>query len=592
MSQNGQDAPKLTDLMDADALTEILDVFATVTHTTVSICGRDGKPICRPSGQNPFCRLMLDSKAGRQACRRSHQAALARAADERKPISLTCHAGLIQYAAAVVMDGQLLATIVMGDLPSRPLDRQTVDALAETYQIDRGSMEQALGHVRPWSDEQMSAAVEFLQLLANTLARFCQQENQLRLRVDELATVYELTSLLAGDRDLDAVLRITARNVANVLRVKACSIRLLNRETGELKIAAGHNLSEEYLNKGAVKVEENPIDRAALDGETVYIADVGSDPRIRFPDQARKEGLVSGLVTGMVFRGQTVGVMRVYTGQRQTFTGFEASLLRVVAAQAAAAIENRRLTAEAIRSEIVSRQVAAAAEVQRRMVPIRPPAHPHLEFGSVYEPTYELAGDFYDFLELDGGLVGLAIADVVGKGVAASLLMASVRSALRAWANGLGPVDEIIGQVNRQLCRDTLPQEFATLFYGVFSADGRRLSYCNAGHDWPLLVRGGQVRQLDVGGMLIGTVPDAAYKSGEIDLMPGDVILFYTDGVVDAMNFVDERFGRDQLARSLIRYAPMQADAIAPNILWDVRRFVGLADQVDDITMVSVKVSG
>ncbi|MBN1346051.1 MAG: SpoIIE family protein phosphatase [Phycisphaerae bacterium] len=590
MTRSDTDDPKLIDLLDIAALQEILDAFAAITRTTVSLRDQDGKTLARAASVNPLCQVMAARGQDESGCRSSIDAVAREAFAQRRYVASTCQAGMTLHAAPVVMNGTPLGVIVMGHLPDRFRDPAEIDALARKHQLDRETLDRVFEHQQLWSDEQMSAAVGFLQLLANSLARFCQQANQLRQRVEELVTVYQLSAMLTGTRDLQDVLRVAASNVVSVLHVKACSIRLLNRATEELTIAAGYNLSDQYLLKGPVRVGENPIDSAALQGETVYIADVRADPRIRYPAQAEEEGLVSGLVTGMVFRGQPVGVMRVYTGEPHSFSAGEASLLRAVAAQAASAIENKRLTEEAIQSEIVNRQIKIAAEVQRRMVPTRPPEHAHIRFGTVYEPAYGLCGDFYDFLELRDGLTGIAIADVVGKGVPASLLMASVRSSLRAVADGLGPLDQVIARVNRQLCQDTLTQEFATLFYGVLSPDGRQLTYCNAGHDPPLLVRDGEITKLEIGGMLMGTVPTAEYKHGVVDLQLGDVLLLYTDGVVDAMNFMSETFGRERLAESLVRYAALQAGAIAPNILWDVRRFVGLAEQIDDVTMVSLKV--
>ncbi len=581
---------RLTDLLDENTLQEIQDRFAAVTQVAVNIRDKAGRRITRPSGSSVFCRLMARSDVARRACRESFLSALRNAGTEGKPVAYTCHAGMMQYAAPVIVDGQHLATIIMGDLPPQKPNPQQIAEMADRYKIDRDALTQSLARVQPWSDEQMQAAVGFLQLLANTLARFCHQEYQLRKRMDELGTIYNLASLLAGTRDLNEILRVIARNVVEVSRAKACSVRLLDRETGELKIAAGHNLSQEYLNKGAVKVSENPIDGEALAGQTVYIADMSHDDRIRYPEEAKREGLVSGLVTGMIFRGQPVGVIRVYTGERQRFSRFEVSLLRAVAAQAAAAIEGKRLTDEEIRAAIVDRQVKTAAEVQRRLLPSRAPKHPQVVFSSVYEPCFDLGGDFYDFLDLAKGNLGVAIADVAGKGIPASLLMASVRSALRVWADSLYHLDEIISRVNRQLCRDTLSHEFATLFYGVISPDGRRMTYCNAGHDPPLRVRGGRVESLDVGGMIIGTAPEAVYQRAVVDLQPGDVLLFYTDGAVNALDFADKSFGRERLTESLIRHANLQGEAIAANILWDVRRFAGLADLNDDITIVTAKV--
>ena len=141
-----------------------------------------------------------------------------------------------------------------------------------------------------------------------------------------------------------------------------------------------------------------------------------------------------------------------------------------------------------------------------------------------YVPSFDLGGDFYDFIDLDGH-VGVAVGDVVGKGVAASLLMASVRASLRAYAQDVYDLDEVISRVNHALCRDTLDNEFATLWYGVLDPSRMRLTYCNAGHEPPLLYRDGNVYTLEAGGMIVGVDPTQAYQKGLWDLKPGDCLL-------------------------------------------------------------------
>ncbi|MFQ6049117.1 MAG: PP2C family protein-serine/threonine phosphatase, partial [Phycisphaerae bacterium] len=330
----------------------------------------------------------------------------------------------------------------------------------------------------------------------------------------------------------------------------------------------------------------------AISGKVVYVEDSRTDPRVRYPAQARKEGIVSALVAGMIYRGRPVGVMRIYTGQRYRFSAFERSLLQALASQAAAAIVNAQLHAEALEAERYQRQIQYAGQVQRRMIPARAPAHHRLQIGCVYDPMMELGGDFYDFLELGQGDLGLVIADVVGKGVAASLMMASVRSALRTAAQEIYDLDKVMARANRQLCHDTLISEFATVFYGVINPDATRLTYCNAGHDPPLLLRDGQFQSLETGGMVIGVRPDERYEKGVVHLRPGDLLVLYTDGLVEATNFQHQWFGRQNLRRSILRYRQLDAQELAQQLLWDVRRFVGLADRIDDITLVAVKVCG
>ena len=202
----------------------------------------------------------------------------------------------------------------------------------------------------------------------------------------------------------------------------------------------------------------------------------------------------------------------------------------------------------------------------------------------------EVSGDFYDFIELDEGHLGITIADVVGKGVPASLMMASLRSALRTYAEGIYDLDQVMARTNRHLYRDTLSGEFATVFYGVIAPDARRLTYCNAGHDPPLLLRDGRFETLEVGGTALGILPNEQYDKGLLHLRPGDILVFYTDGLTEAMNFQDQKFTTDRLRKSILRYRQLDAQPLAHQLLWDVRRFIGLADRNDDITVVAVKI--
>lgn len=448
-----------------------------------------------------------------------------------------------------------------------------------------------LGHVVLLSENPTADGVKFTELVANVIGYLCHQEARIRKRVSELTTVYDLGGLVAGSTDLNAILNAAARKVCDVVNAHAAGVRILNEATGELVISGASSLSPEYLAKGVIRVDENPIDREALTGKVVYIEDARNDPRIRYPEHARREGLVSGLCCPMTYRGQTVGVIRVYTKIRHRFSQFEVELLRAVASQAAGAVVNSRLIAERMEVDRHQRQLQHAGQVQRRMIPQGPPSHPRITFGQIYEPSLALGGDFYDYLSLPAGNLGVAIADVVGKGLPGALMMASVRSALRAHAHSVFDLNEIVGHVNRHMCRDTLVSEFATLFYGVFSPQGDRFTYCNAGHNPPLHLRGDVFRELDTGGMVIGVDTAEVYERGVLHLESGDILVFYTDGVNEALNFESVAYGVDRLRESILRYRNLSAANLANQLLWDVRRFVGLADQLDDITIVVAKIA-
>jgi phosphoserine phosphatase RsbU/P len=207
-----------------------------------------------------------------------------------------------------------------------------------------------------------------------------------------------------------------------------------------------------------------------------------------------------------------------------------------------------------------------------------------------YVPSFELGGDFYDFIELEGHL-GVGIGDVVGKGIAASLLMASVRASLRAFAQDVYDIDEIMARINLALSRDTLTNEFATLFYGVLDPSTLRMTYSNAGHEPPLLLRKGKIIQLDVGGTVLGIDANHHYEKGLISLEPGDLMLLYTDGLCDAVNFDMKRFGRERVKQALLDMDGKSAQEALNHILWQMRRFVGLRASIDDTTLVTIKVN-
>lgn len=563
MATDSQFPLQLSDFVDAETLQELQAGYCSIGRLAGLMVDSGGRDLTQPTWAGESA-----DPGNRSVLIEPMRSAARKAVRQGNPICKELEQGLRCLAAPVVVDGESIAGVVLAgrNLAGPPTEHD------------------------PAATERLNAAGDFLQTFCETLARLCHQARELRNRVEELRTVYNVTGLLAGKRDLQEILDLTGRQVVDVIRCKACSIRLLDEATGLLTIKAVCNLSEAYLSKGPVSVSENPIDEEALEGKIVYIADAPSDPRTRYPEQARAEGLVSGLIAGMIYRGKPVGVVRVYTGVKYRFSPFEAALLRAIASQTAAAIVNARLHEEAIEADRYARQMHYAGQVQRRMIPKHPPAHASMQFGCIYDPTLEVGGDFYDFIELSEGHLGIAIADVVGKGVPASVMMASVRSALRAYAHNVYDINEILSHVNRHMCRDTLTSEFATLFYGVLSPDGRTLTYCNAGHDPPLLLRDGKIIRLDVGGLAIGVIPDEAYVRDVVKLEPGDLILLYTDGVVEALNFADQAFGRQRLEESLIRYRDLHGGKIAHNVLWDVRRFVGLADQTDDITMVSIKV--
>jgi sigma-B regulation protein RsbU (phosphoserine phosphatase) len=430
------------------------------------------------------------------------------------------------------------------------------------------------------------------QAVAESLARQAHQHVESAARIQELATLYRLTAEFTGRRDLQGMLDLVAKTVVDVLKAKACSIRLLSEDRTELVIKSVANLSPHYLNKGPILVVDSQIDQEVLSTlQPMYVADERTDPRVLYPAEARREGIVSALCAPMVYRGRPEGVIHVYTDKPHEFDRFEVSLLGAIAAQAAGAIVNARLNQEALATAEMRRQVELAAQVQQRMIPAQPPQLAGVDIATAYVPCFALGGDFFDFLPLGPDNLGLAVCDVVGKGIRASLLMASVRASLRAHAANIYALSEVLGRVNRDLCQDSLTSDFATLFYGVIDLKARRLTYSNAGHVPPLLIRDQQARQLSAGGPVLGLDVQARWQFEPLELHGGDVILAYTDGLTEALNFEDKAFGRQRVidaALGALREG-QGAQGLVNALLWQLRRFTGLQSRLDDLTLIAIR---
>ncbi|MBM4020513.1 MAG: GAF domain-containing protein, partial [Planctomycetes bacterium] len=441
-----------------------------------------------------------------------------------------------------------------------------------------------------FSEPEMRAAVSFLQLLANTLTRLCYQQALLREHIEELTFLSETSRLLSSSLDPDAILGNIVRTMAQVMGVKACSLRLLADATGELVVKAAYGLSPEYLKKGPVIAAENPHDQAALRGQIIAIDDMQTDAQVRYPHEARREGLVSSLAVGLVAKGKPLGTLHIYTAEPHVFVPEEVRLFRSVADQAALTIHNAQLVEEVVAAGQQQRELAMAAAVQKRLLPAQAPQVPGYEFCGITVPSAQVGGDFHDWIELPGGNWGIAVGDVAGKGVPAAILMASVRTALRAKAEHIYALDHILDHVNRGLAADTEASEFVTLFYGVLDSQARRLTYCTAGHEPPVLVRQGGMQRLAVGGPLLGVSPKARYPFEAIDLKGGDMLFVFSDGAFDATSPQGERFGRPRLLEAIRRHAAGGAQQAVDAILADIQQFAGPGPRADDITLLAVKV--
>ena len=274
----------------------------------------------------------------------------------------------------------------------------------------------------------------------------------------------------------------------------------------------------------------------------------------------------------------------------RSFNGMTENLERLIVVEK----EQQRLQSE----------LAIAREVQSQLFPRGTPAMKTLELTGVCHPARTVSGDYYDFVRVQESNIGLAIGDVAGKGISAALLMASIQSIMRTQLTAGVPVHaaavhggngtaqaqlsvaELVSQLNKQVCANTAPEKFATFYFGLYDDKTRLLTYANAGHLPPILMREGKARRLEVTGTVVGAFPSACYEEKTIELQAGDLLVAFTDGIVEPENAYGEPFGEENLVDLLVRYGQRDSTELVARITESVEQWTGSSELSDDMTLV------
>ncbi|MFZ0981289.1 MAG: PP2C family protein-serine/threonine phosphatase, partial [Candidatus Acidiferrales bacterium] len=235
-------------------------------------------------------------------------------------------------------------------------------------------------------------------------------------------------------------------------------------------------------------------------------------------------------------------------------------------------------------------EVSIAHEVQQQLFPSVFPSVPGLELAAICNPARVVSGDYYDFIQLDPTRVGIAVADISGKGIYAALLMASLQAALRsiALSDGQGCTADVVSRVNAHLFRNTSEDRYATLFYAVYDSVAKTLTYTNAGHLAPLLVCGGsnEVQPLEQGGTVVGLFENPGYTERTVEVTPGSLLVVFSDGITEPENVYGEEFGIQRLKAEVMRQRDLPVETLAKNVISAAEQWAGTPDQADDMTVV------
>jgi len=334
---------------------------------------------------------------------------------------------------------------------------------------------------------------------------------------------------------------------------------------------------------------------------TIYQDDEDSwvNEEIQTEERAKLQTLNSQLLLPIGAKNGLSGVISLSPKRsEEPYTPNDLRLLKSVAAQTGLALENSRLTEEIAyetgQKERLNRELEIAREVQERLFPQELPPTDGLDYIGACRPALGVGGDYYDFLELPEGNFGIAIGDVSGKGIGASLMMASLQASLRGQAIHCGSdLAALMKHVNTLVYEASTSNRYATFFYAQLNIKTRKLIYVNAGHNPPFVLhKNGEVSRLEEGGAVVGMLPTMFinYTQGEIQLETGDLLVGYTDGISEAMNPAEEEWGEDAMLEQLKIVYDKPSEEILTHIVAGADEFANGAKQHDDMTMIIVKI--
>ncbi len=415
----------------------------------------------------------------------------------------------------------------------------------------------------------------------------------------------ELSDEARNFTEVAPLLETITRRLGETLHIDRIAVFLRSGETFKLQLATGTAMAPDaaqFFSLAAASTTITNLSRAkapanvyrddpsswlvdATEAERTALADLSTELLVPLPGRSRLAGVIA------------LGPKR----SEEPYTKTDRQLLQTIASQTGLALENaellENLTTEVAQRERISREIEIAREVQERLFPQTYPHVPGVDLAGFCRPAQVVGGDYFDFFLLPSNSPGnahlaLALGDISGKGISAALLMASLRASLRSIA-GLqsGNLAALISHVNKLVYESSTANRYATFFYAEFQPSTRILTYVNAGHNPPYVLRRAQAIPLEPTGTVVGLIPNAEYEQATIQLEPGDVLLAFTDGISEAMNHDKEEWGEDRMIAT-VNQLLSQADctATAQQILTCIfeaaDKFTAGAPQHDDMTLL------
>jgi len=443
------------------------------------------------------------------------------------------------------------------------------------------------------SEEPGAFRPEHLRLLQLTASRIAQAIVNARLyarvsrQAHQLTVLNEISVELTSILDVDLLFERVCQSMRRLIDYQMFSVLLLDAKGENLVTRYAWKFGASEMPKRHLPVSEGITGAAVREWRVLSVADVTQDPRyVNTNPETRSE-----LAVPLFHKGKVIGALDLEHTEAGFFNDDHKRMAVTLASQVAIAIENARLY-QAVRAQEdqLERDLAMAREVQLRLLPTRAPELPHARLAMKFLPARSIGGDLYDFLDYGSGVQAIVLGDVSGKAAPAALFAALVSGIMRSAALHHPEPAEMLVQLNDAIRERKLESQYVTLLYALWDDPTRTLRLANAGAVQPIQCRNGHSRILQAEGFPLGLMPDAMYDELVVETQPGDVLIFVSDGILDAEDPQGEMYGSERLSEILSHHQQDEPDTLAELILADVSRFQGERERFDDETIIVLKV--
>lgn len=408
-----------------------------------------------------------------------------------------------------------------------------------------------------------------------------------------LTLLYEVSHELTSILDRAELLRRIAERVKKLVNYHVFTVMLWDESAQVLESVFSMRFQEALPSRIQMNLNEGITGAAAAERRTIRVNDVREDPR--YLSCGSEVEVRSELVVPLLLQDRLIGVLDLESTNPGAFTAEHERMLNILGSYIAVALENSRLFEEARVNQVrLQEDLETAREIQRQLLPTGAREVPGLDLATAYVPARQLGGDFYDLLPYGVGRLAVAVGDVSGKGTAAALYGSLAIGILRELVQDREPTAaEMLRLLNMRLLAARLDARFIAMQFAVYDAALRELSIANAGGTLPILVRNGEVTEVQVAGVPLGLLPEVEYEEVNLSLQPGDVLVFASDGIHESTNARHEEFGIERLKALLKAVAPFDPGyTIAQRIVRATDEYAGKGlPPHDDRTLVILRMT-